>query len=152
MKGRKGPLVVLEYPGGRGGGMNSKRYREQVLDPVLKSFYKRVSKKQDGVEFQQDNAPSHRSKTTRQWFSDNQVRLFYHPPNSPDLNPIERVWWEIKKRLKDREQIPTTAEQLIVAVKEIWNELPVQEIDKHIDSMGKRAKAIFATKGGHIPF
>ena len=28
IEGRKGPLVVLEYPGGRGGGMNSKRYQE----------------------------------------------------------------------------------------------------------------------------
>jgi hypothetical protein len=26
MKGRKGPLVVLEYPGGKGGGMNTRRY------------------------------------------------------------------------------------------------------------------------------
>ena len=32
MEGRKGPLVVLEYPGGKGGGMNSKRYCEQVLE------------------------------------------------------------------------------------------------------------------------
>ncbi|KAF4613960.1 hypothetical protein D9613_007970 [Agrocybe pediades] len=120
MKGKKGPLVVLEYPGGKGGGMNSKRYQEQVLDPVLKPFYEKVSKDKGGVEFQQDNAPSHRSKTTLKWFSDNQIRLSYHPPNSPDLNPIERVWWEIKKRLKDREHIPTTAEELISAVKEIW--------------------------------
>ena len=26
MEGRKGPLVVLEYPGGKGGGMNTARY------------------------------------------------------------------------------------------------------------------------------
>ena len=26
MNGQKGPLVVLEYPGGKGGGMNSSRY------------------------------------------------------------------------------------------------------------------------------
>lgn len=26
MEGRKGPLIVLEYPGGKGGGMNTKRY------------------------------------------------------------------------------------------------------------------------------
>jgi hypothetical protein len=26
MKGSKGPLVVLEYPGGKGGGMNAKQY------------------------------------------------------------------------------------------------------------------------------
>ena len=38
MDGRKGPLLVLEYPGGKGGGMNTKRYCEQVLNGVLKEF------------------------------------------------------------------------------------------------------------------
>jgi hypothetical protein len=37
--GVKGPLVVLEYPGGKGGGMDSNRYREQVLEGVLLEFY-----------------------------------------------------------------------------------------------------------------
>ena len=39
VKGKKGPLVVLEYPGGRGGGMNSERYQTQVLDAHLFDFY-----------------------------------------------------------------------------------------------------------------
>jgi hypothetical protein len=39
MKGKKGPLVVLEYPGGRGGGMNSERYQTQVLNAHLFDFY-----------------------------------------------------------------------------------------------------------------
>ena len=68
MKGRKGLLVVLEYPGGRGGGMNSMHYQEQVLDGVLKEFYCQVFKKESGVEFQQDRAASHPSKSTMKWF------------------------------------------------------------------------------------
>ena len=59
MKGRKGPLVVLEYPGGKGGGMNTDRYREQVLEGVLKDFYKQMDAERDGVIFQQDGAMSH---------------------------------------------------------------------------------------------
>ena len=42
MEGRKGPLVVLEYPGGKGGGMNSKRYCEQVLEKALGDFYDKM--------------------------------------------------------------------------------------------------------------
>ncbi|KAF9476438.1 hypothetical protein BDN70DRAFT_762689, partial [Pholiota conissans] len=45
MDGKKGPLVVLDYPGGKGGGMNSTRYREQVLDAVLKDFYGEMKQK-----------------------------------------------------------------------------------------------------------
>ena len=31
-EGRKGPLIVMKYPGGKGGRMNSKCYQEQVLE------------------------------------------------------------------------------------------------------------------------
>ena len=152
MKGRKGPLVVLEYPGGRGGGMNSARYQEQVLDGVLKDFYHQVSKEESGIEFQQDGAASHRSKSTMKWFHQNQIPLFYHPSCSPDLSPIEPVWLELKKRLRALPYLPTTVPQLIQVVKDIWDKLPISDIDKHIDTMDKRVKAVFAAKGGHTPF
>ena len=38
MKGRKGPLVVLEYTGGQGEGMTGQRYISQVLEVHLNSF------------------------------------------------------------------------------------------------------------------
>jgi transposase len=64
IQGQKGPLVVLEYPGGRGGGMNSTHYREQVLKGALKEFYAQMKEARGNVRFQQDGAPSHTSKTT----------------------------------------------------------------------------------------
>jgi hypothetical protein len=32
-------MVVLEYPGGKGGGMNADRYQEQVLERKLYDYY-----------------------------------------------------------------------------------------------------------------
>lgn len=152
MKGRKGPLVVLEYPGGRGGGMNSTRYQEQVLDGVLKEFYCQVSEKEPGVEFQQDGAASHRSKSTMKWFRQNGIPLFSHPARSPDLSPIEPVWLELKKHLRALPHLPTTVPQLIETVKSIWEELPISDIDKHVDTMNERVKAVLEAKGSHTPF
>ena len=96
MDGVKGPLVVLEYPGGKGGGMNSARYREQVLNGVLKEWYNEMTVKRGHVYFQQDGAPSHTSKSTKQWFKENGIKLFPHPSCSPDISPIEPVWHELK--------------------------------------------------------
>jgi len=56
---------VLEYPGGKGGGINTKRYCKQVLDGALVDFYTKVKNKQsDIIYFQQDNALCHTSKKT----------------------------------------------------------------------------------------
>ncbi len=42
-----------------------------------------------------DNAPWHRAKSLV--IPDN-IRLFYLPPRTPELNPIEQVWKEVRKR------------------------------------------------------
>jgi len=84
-------LIVLEYPGGRGGGMNSKCYQEQVLDGVLKAFYAQMEEERGSILFQHDGAPSHMSKSTKRWFTQNQIPLLFHPASSPDLNPIKPV-------------------------------------------------------------
>ncbi|KAE9394207.1 hypothetical protein BT96DRAFT_998760 [Gymnopus androsaceus JB14] len=65
MKGKKGPLVVLEYLGGKEGGMNAKRYQEQALEGALRQFYTAMESERGNVQYQQDNAPSHTAKTTK---------------------------------------------------------------------------------------
>ncbi|KAH9954883.1 hypothetical protein BJV74DRAFT_750637, partial [Russula compacta] len=59
MEGRKGPLVMLEYPGGKGGGMTAAQYQTQVLDGPLHNFYQQMSKERGIVVFQQDEASCH---------------------------------------------------------------------------------------------
>ena len=124
MKGRKGLLLVFAYPIGWGGEMNLIYYKEQVLDGVLKMFYCQISEKEPGVEFQQDEAASHCSKSTMKWFCQDGIPLFLHLAHSPDLSPIEPVWLKLKKCLK----LPHS---LLRPIKSIWEELPISDIDKH---------------------
>jgi transposase InsO family protein len=69
--------------------MNSKRYQQQVLEDVFLDFYTQLKQLRGYVQFQQDNAPAHSSKSTLAWLAHHGIPLFFHPPNSPDLNPIE---------------------------------------------------------------
>src|SRR5947208_16097129 len=93
--GRKGPLIVVEYPGGRCGGLNSKRYLEQILEGPLWDFYSKLKHLRGYAQFQQDGAPAHQSCATLTWLSHHNIPLFFHPPNSPDLNPTEPLWLEL---------------------------------------------------------
>lgn len=46
--------------------------------------------------FMQDNAPIYGAKKVRKWFENNGIEVMDWPPYSPDLNPIENLWFKIK--------------------------------------------------------
>jgi transposase len=67
-------------------GLCFRAYVEQQLVPVLKS----------GDIVIMDNLGSHKSPAARQMIRAAGARLWYLPPYSPDLNPIEQVFAKIK--------------------------------------------------------
>ena len=50
--------------------------------------------------FMQDNCRVHTADLVMEWFEEQNIQLDEHPPCSPDLNPIENAWVELKKRLQ----------------------------------------------------
>lgn len=149
MDGKKGPLVVLEYPGGKGGGMTSARYQEQVLDRVLIPFHTKVSRERGCAFFQQDNASSHMSKSTRNWFRSHQIPIFSHPASSPNMNPIEGVWHELKHIIRASPNPPTSLHSLKTAIHAAWDELSIETVNKYVGTMEQRIQAIIHVRGGH---
>ena len=47
-----------------------------------------------------DNATFHKSEETRSLIANAKCELFFLPPYSPDLNPIEICWANLKNRIK----------------------------------------------------
>lgn len=47
-----------------------------------------------------DNVRYHHAKRLKEWLLKNdKLEIVYLPPYSPELNPIERAWWYMRKKI-----------------------------------------------------
>lgn len=69
------------------------------------------------------------------------------PGNSPDMNPIEHVWYEMKKKIGKCN--PQNRCELLVAIENSWREvLDSDFVNNLYDTMPNRIKAIIKARGG----
>ncbi|KAJ4434418.1 hypothetical protein ANN_22980 [Periplaneta americana] len=87
---------------------------------------------------------------TMQRYADNNVHRFDWPARSPDLNPIEHLWAELDRRLRSREMRPASIVQLNAILQEEWLRIPVDILQKLVESMPDRAAPVTATRGGTV--
>ena len=72
-------------------------YCEEIIKNTLVPFIQDVFP--DGHRFMQDNDPKHTSIKAREIMEELNVNWWKTPPESPDMNPIENMWHELKEKL-----------------------------------------------------
>ena len=115
------------------GKMNAELYGnilQQALIPFINQVYP------SGHKLMQDNDPKHTSRYIQAFFEQRNINWWKTPPESPDCNPIENLWHELKEYMK-REIKPHTKDELISGIEEFWNTVDKDKCKKYIRHLRK---------------
>lgn len=75
----------------KGNYQSFKKHLKKVLN-VYKSYSK--------IIMVVDNVRYHHAKLLEKWLKNNEkIEIIYLPPYSPELNPVERAWWYMRKKI-----------------------------------------------------
>lgn len=100
--------------------------------------------------FQQDNWTVHTAGTSQAWFHNHGVDLIDWPAWSPDLNPIENLWSDLKRRVYAHH--PQTMEELEHWIGIEWQATDLNFIQLICHSMPKRLKLVLENNGHKISY
>ena len=122
--------------------MDAKRYK-RILIKHLPNYMDL-----HGCEiFMHDGAPCHTANIVKTWFHNKGIQVMEWPGNSPDLNPIENCWNQMKDKVFRNGRNMTVA-QLKETISEVWNnELDLAYFKKLTDSMKRRCSEVIKARG-----
>src|SRR5579859_783730 len=158
---RLGPLIVCDE-----GGIGANEYEDILYDGLFSLIDDLLEPPEDSETiqvadettflFMQDNASCHKATCILEFLKENHVPLMEWPPQSPDLNPIENLWTDLKDRFHKRflELFNHPSKSLEAryrygeVLQEVWYSQGMELVDALIKSMPKRCQAVIEAEGG----
>ena len=143
---RPGTVVFIEEK------LNGEGYIDILRDHMLPTAHRLIGQE---FIFQEDNGPQHAGekrgcKIVKKWIKDNHVTRLDWPAQSPDLNPIEHVWGELKKRVAQTKT--TSITHLKEKITEEFRNINREFLAKLIESMPCRCQAVIKARGGYTKY
>ena len=125
------------------GRMDGAMYREILANNLLPSV--RALKMGRGWVFQHDNDPKHTARATKEWLRKKHLKVLEWPSQSPDQNPIENLWREVKVCIAQRQ--PRNLKDLEKVCMEEWAKIPAAVCANLVKNYRKRMISVIANKG-----
>ena len=140
----KGPGIFWEKDWGT---ITSDSYLQRIA-PVVQHYALHR-----GLVYMQDNASGHSAKATIQALEVMGIKPIFWPAKSPDLNPIETLWGQMKDFIQEKHpQVHRSYPKLKEAVLEAWNSIIYGQIRELIESMPARCRAVIEADGWHTKY
>ena len=74
------------------------------------------------------------------------------PARSLDVNPIEQVWDNLNRKLRNSENHPATLNDLGIQLGEIWEGLDQNILRSLSLNMNRRCRAVINLRGGNTKY
>ena len=113
----------------------------EILDRTIVPFIEKEFP--DSYRFMQDNDPKHYA---RDFIIENGINWWKTPAESPDLNPIENLWHELKE-FSRREVKPRTKQELIDGILKFWETVSIEECNRYINHLKKVIPKVVELEG-----
>ena len=148
-RGKKFKIHKLKR--GDGKGVDSWRYVTMLARPVLWPECRRHLAENSSFVLMEDNAACHNSDWTNQERELEGISKVDWPPNSPDFNPIEKIWTLMKRRIQRRRGLEriTTVTQMKSVLKEEWEKITITEINFQISLLPKTMELCIKQAGNN---
>ncbi|GFV57951.1 transposable element Tcb1 transposase [Trichonephila clavipes] len=82
--------------------LNVIKYISTILEPEFMPFIRDLFTSNSSFIFKQDSTPCHSVKSLKDWYRSKIIELLFCPENSPDLCPIENLWYNLKTLVRMR--------------------------------------------------
>ena len=135
------------------GALTSRRYIDEILEASQRNFIRNTYGNHE-VVFQQDHSPIHTAKIVKNWLIGHHLEVLDWPACSPDVNPIENIWGDMKRQLSLRNDIHNVND-LRNALFMIWNEYSHERqyvVRNAFLSMPRRIQHLINSNGSFIKY
>ena len=128
--------------------MNGAKYRKILEENLLQSA--KDLRLQQRFLFQQDNDAKHAAISTLERLQNKNVKVLEWPSQSPDLNPIENLWKDLK--IVVHRHSPSNLTVLERICREECEKIPKSRCAKLIQTYLRRLEAVIAAKGASTKY
>ena len=82
----------------------------------------------------------------KSFFERNNINWWKTPAESPDLNPIENLWHELKEYIR-REIKPKTKDELVQGIVKFWDTVTIEKCNRYINHLKKVIPRVIELEG-----